>query len=115
MKGLEDGNNLVLFIISNIVSLLVLWAAWKNSRMARLLFFLLFAWASWTNWTTALFSPESYLGEADLTFFRFYRAFILGWFSRHITEFVGFIATCQALIAISMLLRGWWMKAGSIG
>jgi len=115
MKGLENDNNLILFIISNAVSLLVLWAAWKNTRLARLLFFLLFAWASWTNWNTALFSPGTYLGEADLTFFNFYREFILGWFSGHITEAVGFIATCQALIAISMILKRWWLKAGGIG
>ena len=94
---------------------LMLLAAWKNVRLARLFFFLIFSWASWTNWKTALFSPQTYLGEADLTFFAFYREFILGWFSQHITEAVGFIATCQALIAISMLLKGWCLKAGGIG
>ena len=28
---------------------------------------------------------------------------------------VGFIATCQALIAVSMLLKGWMLKTGVIG
>ena len=115
MKGLDNTTNLVLYIISNVIALMMLLAAWKNVRLARLFFFLIFSWASWTNWKTALFSPQTYLGEADLTFFAFYREFILGWFSQHITEAVGFIATCQALIAISMLLKGWCLKAGSIG
>ena len=115
MKGLDNTTNLVLLIISNAVALAMLLVARKRTRLARLFFFLIFAWASWTNWKTALFSPETYLGEADLTFFSFYRELILGWFSRHITESVGFIATCQALIASSMLLKGWWLKAGGIG
>ncbi len=115
MKGLEDSTNLILYIISNAVAILMLWTAWKNIRLARLLFFLIFAWASWTNWKTALYTPETYLGEADLTFFGFYREFILGWFSEHIYIAVGFVATCQALIAFSMLLKGWWLKTGALG
>jgi hypothetical protein len=93
----------------------MLWAAWKQVRIARLLFFLLFAWANWTNWKAALYTPEFYLGEADLSFFDFYKQFILGWFSHHTTEAVGFVATCQALIAVSMLLKGWVLKSGGIG
>src|SRR5689334_17196109 len=89
MKGLDDNTNLLLYIISNCIALLILLVAWKRVRFARLLFFIVFAWASWTNWRTALNNPETYLGEADLTFFEFYRRFILGWFSQHITLAVG--------------------------
>ena len=115
MKGLENNTNLILYIISNAIAMLMLFVAWRHVRLARLLFLFIFSWASWTNWRTALFIPETYLGEADLMFFEFYRQFILGWFSQHITTAVGFIATCQALIAVSMLLRGWMLKAGCIG
>jgi len=44
-----------------------------------------------------------------------YKQFIRGWFSYHVTEVVGFIATCQALIAFSMLLKGWWLITGATG
>jgi hypothetical protein len=93
----------------------MLLAAWKTPKIARLLFFLLFAWASYTNWSFAIRSPQSYLEYADLTFLGFYKQFILGWFSKHISATIGFIATCQALIAISMLLRGPILKIGAVG
>ena len=115
MKGLENPTHLLLYIISNVVALLLLWSAWKQPRMARLLFFLLFAWASWTNWTTALNHPQFYIEYADLSFLNIYKQFIRGWFSNHITGTVGFIATCQAFIAVSMILKGWVLKLGTIG
>jgi len=114
MKGFENQTYLIAYIISNVVALILLWLAWKQPRAARLLFFLLFAWASWTNWITALHNPQFYIEYADLSFLRIYKQFIHGWFSRHITETVGFIATCQSLIALSMLFKGWILKIGAI-
>ncbi len=115
MKGLENNTYLIMYIISNVVSLIMLWAAWKQHRFLRLMFFLLFAWASWTNWNEAVKTPIFYLDYADLTFLKFYRDFIHGWFSDHITAVVGFIATCQALIAISMISKGRILKIGALG
>ena len=115
MNGFENTTYLLMYIISNIVALLLLWTAWKRPRAARLLFFLLFAWASWTNWSTALNNPQFYIEYADFSFLSVYKQFIRGWFSKHITEMVIFIAACQALIAISMLLKGWVLKTGAIG
>ncbi len=115
MKGFDNSTYLTLYIISNVVALILLFVAWKAPKIARLIFFLLFAWASCTNWTYALKSPQSYLEYADLAFLNFYRHFIQGWFSRHITIIIGFIATCQAAIAVSMLLRHIIFKAGAIG
>jgi hypothetical protein len=115
MKGFDNPTYLLLYCISNAVALLLLWAAWGRPRIARLLFFLLFAWASWTNWTTALSNPQFYIEYADLSFLNVYKQFIRGWFSHHITAAVGFVATCQALIAVSMLLKGWMLKLGIIG
>ena len=113
MKGLE--NYLALYIISNAVAILLLLAAWRVPKIARMLFPLLFAWASYTNYNYAIHHPNAYLEYADLSFVSAYKQFILGWFSQHIVVMVGFIATCQALIAISMLLKGWIFKTGCIG
>ncbi len=115
MKGLDNPIYLLLYIISNVVAILLLWLAWKQPRIARLLFFLIFAWASWTNWTTALHHPQFYIEYADLSFLNIYKQFIRGWFSNHITEAVGLIAICQALIAVSMVLKGWILRLGITG
>src|SRR5215469_13676826 len=111
----ELSNYLTLYIISNAVAVIMLFVAWKAPRFARLLFILLFAWASYTNWSYAVNNPNAYLNYSDLSLLNTYKQFILGWFSRHISIAVGFIATCQALIAISMLLKGWIFKTGCIG
>jgi hypothetical protein len=115
MKGLNNQLYLTLLIIINIIAILQVIAAIKWPRIARLSFFLLFAWASWANWTELQRAPQSYLEYADLTWSNWYRNFIRGWFAEHIQLAVGFVATCEALIAISMLLRGWVYKIGSAG
>lgn len=113
LKGLDD--YLYLYIISNVVALVLLYCASQWPRIGRLLFMLLFTWASWTNWRIALHNPEAYLDYANLAFLDVYKEIIRGWFSQHITEVVGAIATGQALIAVSMLFKGWWFRAGAAG
>lgn len=115
MKGLDNSTYLLLYIISNAISLLILGLSWKTQRAARLLLFLIFVWASWTNWNEAIVAPLFYLNYGHLTFSELYRRFIIGWFSTHITQAVGLIATCQALIAFSILLKGWMFKTGAAG
>jgi len=115
MKGLENHVYLFLYLASNAIALFLLWASWKRKRLARLLLFLVFAWASWTNWNEALTAPQFYLDYADLTFMDVYKNFINGWFSSNILLCVGFIATCQALIAVAMLLKGWVYKTACAG
>jgi hypothetical protein len=115
MKGFDNQTYMMLLTISNGVALLQLVAAIKWPRIARLSFFILFAWASWTNWRESQQTPEFYLDYADLTWNDWYKDFITGWFAQHIELAVGFIATCQGLIAISMLFKGWIFKIGSIG
>ena len=97
------------------MAILQLIAAVKWPGIARISFFLLFAWASWTNWKTSQQKPQFYLDYADLAWSEWYRTFIHGWFAENINPVVGFIATCQGLIAISMLLKVWIFKIGSIG
>lgn len=115
MKGLDNELYVILLTISNAVAILQLIAAIKWPRIARLSFFLLFAWASWTNWNESQQTPQFYLDYADLTWSGWYRDFIQGWFADHIQLAVGFIAICQGLIAISMLLKGWIFKIGGVG
>lgn len=115
MKGLDNQLYVTLLVISNIVAIFQLIAAIKWPRIARISFFLLFAWASWTNWTESRQSPQFYLEYADLTWSSLYKNFIKGWFANHIQLAVGFIAACQGSIAISLLLKGWLFKIGSMG
>ena len=115
MKGLDNQLYLILLLISNVVAILQLIAAVKWPRIARVSFSLLFAWASWTNWKISQETPQFYLEYGDLTWSEWYRTFINGWFAEHTKSAVGFVATCQGLIAIAMLLKGWIFKAGCIG
>ena len=115
MKGLENQSYVWLLIISNAIALFLLFAAWKWPRVSRFSFFLLFAWASWMNAYTSQQSPQSYLEYGELSFVGWYRDFIYGWFSRNIENAVGFVAICQAFISVSMLLKGWIFRLGSIG
>lgn len=115
MKGLDNELYIILLTICNVVAILQLITAIKWPRIARFSFFLLFAWASWTNWIESQLRPQFYLDYADLTWSDGYMDFINGWFSQHIQLAVGFIATCQGLIAISLLLKGWIFRIGSIG
>ncbi|MES1213936.1 MAG: hypothetical protein ABUT20_00345 [Bacteroidota bacterium] len=112
MKGFENEIYRYLLLLSNLLALIMLFVSFKWPRAGRLLFFFLFAWACWMNWTTALEKPHVYLEYGTLTWSSLYRDIINGWFSRHILLSVGFIATCQGIIAISMLLQGWIFKAG---
>ena len=115
MDALENKIYLIAFVISNLFALTLLFLSFKHLKLVRFLFCLLFGWASWANWTTALNSPDDYLNYADLTFLPGYKNFILGWFSGHILTFVGFIATSQAFIAFSLLLKGWTYRLGVVG
>jgi hypothetical protein len=112
MKGFEDSSTLVAYMVSNAVAVILLLVAWKKPRIARVMFVLLFGWAASTNWSTVIQHPDVYLEYADLTFWDVYQKFILGWFRQHIVLVVGTIATCQALIAIAMLLKGWLLDVG---
>jgi hypothetical protein len=102
-------------VISNVLAILILVAAWKWKNAARLVFFLVFGLACWINWQTAFKAPEAYLTFGQVAIIPWYQQFIQGWFREHILLAVGFIATCQGLIAVAMLLSGWVYKAGLIG
>ncbi|MEO7982436.1 MAG: hypothetical protein ABI688_00010 [Bacteroidota bacterium] len=115
MKGFDNPSYLFLLVAFNLLALIFLFTAFKYPRISRILFFLLFGWACWMNWTTSQRSPNDYLQYADLNLSSWYRDFINGWFSRHIPPVVGIIATCQGMIAMSMLLKGTIFKIGCSG
>lgn len=114
MKGFENNAYLIGFIISNLVAIFSLLAAWRWPRFSRLLFSVLFAWASIVCWITVINDPNVYLQYADLAVLSSYREFINGWFSDHVFLTIALIATLQALVSISLLLRGWIYKTGCV-
>jgi hypothetical protein len=114
MKELENHTYFIGYVISNSFALLLLFLAIVFPRIARIFFCLLFAFASYTNWKIALQSPETYVQTSRVAL-NIYSQFITGWFSRNVLLVVGFIATAQALIAISVLLKGWIYKTGTAG
>jgi hypothetical protein len=109
-----DSTYLLPYLIANIVGLLFLWAAIKKPPLARLMFALLFGWACWINYSLAHEKPEVYLAYANAAT-KLYADFIKGWFQQHITQMVSLIAIGQGMIAIGMLLKGWWVKLACIG
>jgi hypothetical protein len=110
--GLDE--YLVPYIISQVVSVLILIIAWKRTRWARWLFALLFFWASGINMYTGITTPDSYLQYSKMAL-PFYRDFINGWFRHYNYIVIPLIALGQFLIATGMLLKGWWVKLACIG
>jgi hypothetical protein len=105
----------IAYTISNIVGLLFLLASIKWPKVARLLFVVLFAGAGCFNYVTCHSTPDAYMMYSEASLFGFYKAFITGWFSQHITEVVSAIAVAQALIAVGMVLNKRWVKLAVIG
>ena len=58
--------------------------------------------------------PDTYQLYADLAI-SVYRDFINGWLSHYNHIVIPLIAVGQFLIALGMLLKGWWVKAACIG
>ena len=114
MKGFENPDYLVMYIVSNFVGLFILWMAWKSPKVARFIFFLLFTWASYINYTMAHNSPMEYLNYSSLSV-KWYSDFINGWFAQNVTLMVSLIAVGQGLIALGMILKGWWVKLACTG
>ncbi|MBD0849591.1 hypothetical protein [Maribacter arenosus] len=102
------------WMASNTIAILLLIASFRRPKLARLVFSLLFAWACWLNYTTAHHHPEDYLNYASMTPFVWVRDFINDWFKGHITGIITVISVGQGLIALGMLLQGWWVQVASV-
>lgn len=112
MKGLDL--YLLPYLISQVISLLILLAAWKNTRLGRILFAVLFFYAGIYNMYIGFTKPNEYLGFANLAL-PFYRDFINGWFSRHHHIIIPLIAAGQLLIAAGMMWKNGWVKWACAG
>lgn len=105
---------LVPYLISQVASIIILVTAWKKTKWARVLFALLFFWAAATNLYLGITRPDTYQEYADLAIAP-YRDFINGWFSHYNYLVIPLIAVGQFLIALGMMLKGWWVNAACIG
>ena len=105
---------LVPYITSQIISVILLIVAWKRTKIARVLFALLFFWASIINMYYGLTHPDTYLFYGDMAI-PLYKEFINGWFSQYNHLMIPLIAFGQFIIAIGMLLKGWYVKLACLG
>ena len=112
MNGFDE--YIIPYVISQVVSIIILIAAWKRTRWGRWLFSVLFLWSSATNMYIGLTTPDSYLDNARFAI-PLYQDFINGWFSHYNHIIIPLIAVGQFLISIGMLLHGWWVKLACIG
>jgi hypothetical protein len=112
MNGLEE--YIIPYLISQVVSVIILIVAWNRTKWARWLFALLFFWAFCINLYLGLTSPDSYLDNARFAI-PLYQDIINGWFSHYNHIIIPLIAVGQLLIAIGMLLKDWWVKWACIG
>ncbi|MFC5412469.1 hypothetical protein ACFPMF_24305 [Larkinella bovis] len=99
------------YAVVNLVFLFTIWSSKHWPRLTRLFFLLLFGWAAWFNGSTVLDSPWVYQDYAD-TAVPLYRWFILGAFTYIIKPMILFIVVVQALIALTMLLKGDLFRLG---
>jgi hypothetical protein len=105
----------VVYLIANAVGLVLLELGYFLPRVARWAWVGIFVWAATVNTLTAASEPWVYLAYGGLTPSEWYRAFIAGWFSRHIPEFVLTIAAGQLTIAILLARDGRARRLGVIG
>jgi hypothetical protein len=104
------------YLVTSLVSILLLLAAWRRPRVGRLLFALLFLSAGVFNAVTALRTPQVYVeGFAPLAIGPF-RELIERVVALAPDAFVLAIALGQFLVAAGLAFgRGWPVRAGAIG
>lgn len=102
------------YLISNLVALAILGLAFWRPRIVKWTWVVIFLWAAGMNTLTATREPWQYLLYGALTPSDTYRAFIDGWFSRHVTQMVLSIAVGQVAIAF-LLARAESRRLGVLG
>ena len=112
MEGIQE--YLVPYVISQVISLIILNAAWWKTRWARWLFSILFFWAAGINMYLGLTDPDSYLNNARFAI-PLYQDFINGWFSHYNHTLIPLMAIGEFFLAIGMLLHSRWVKLACIG
>jgi hypothetical protein len=103
------------WIISNVVSLALLFACYKWSRIGRYLFAFIFLAASVVNTFEAIRDPHTYVEVYGKLAFFFYKDFIYGFFASHTTVIVLSIAAGQLLISVFLFLGKKFFIYGVLG
>lgn len=102
------------YFLANLTAITFFFVSIKWNHFARLLYAALFLWAAWLNWSVSHNNPTFYLNYSKYAL-GFYRDFITGPFSSHITTIVSSIAVGQFLIGIGQLFGGVIFKLSCIG
>jgi hypothetical protein len=105
---------LVPWMISQALSLIILFLAIRKPVWTRHLFAAGFIAAGIFNWITAVRTPGAYMTYAD-TAIGLYRHFIEGWFSEHIGIVIPLIASGQIIIGIFMFAGKRFLALGCLG
>jgi hypothetical protein len=103
------------WIVSNAVSLALLFVCYKWNRIGRYLFSFIFLAASVVNTFAAIQDPQTYVDAYGKLAFFFYKGFIYGFFSRHTTVIVLSIAAGQLLISVFLFLGKKFFLFGVLG
>jgi hypothetical protein len=94
------------YIISNLISILILIIALVRPVFGRMLLSLIFIAAAIINMVIAISNPEVYKIYESLAALPIYEDFIRGPFSLHITGYILAIATGQLMIGLGLALKG---------
>jgi len=107
--------NLVPYLISNIISLILIFICYKYTKTGRIIFGIIFVLAGIFNIYEAFKSPDIYARVFGVTaVFPFYKKFIYGFFSSHASLIVSLIGGGQIAVGL-MLFTTSLYKIGVIG
>jgi len=94
------------YLVSNAAGLLLIYICYRWFKAGKIIFSLIFLAAGIFNFYTAGKSPDAYVDfYGDSAWISFYRDFINGFFSQHVTLFVRIIAIGQCIVGVLLLLR----------
>lgn len=104
----------IAYVVTNVAALVQVVGSYRWPTVTRAVFFLIFGLAAIVNTRTVLDSPWVYQSYADYAI-PLYSRFILGPFEPISQPMVLTIALGQALIAVSMFMKGGRFRAGCWG
>ncbi|GAA3918195.1 hypothetical protein GO495_20655 [Chitinophaga oryziterrae] len=103
------------FIISNLISLLILIIVLAKPIFGRMLISLIFIAAAIINTVVAITNPDVYKVYESLAALPVYEDFIRGPFSLHITTYVIIIAAGQLMIGLGLAMKGMYESIALVG
>lgn len=95
---------IIAYLVSNLAGSVLWWTSHHRPKIGRFMYSLLFLWAGQFNLRSCRSDPDVYKGYAELAVIPFYKAFIEGWFSDHVTLMVSLIGVGQLLIGLALLI-----------